>query len=71
MECTLGFALTRTFLHDVIFKKYPDIEVRMKGSAFNYFKNFTFKPIDEHRKREIEMMNVKKCIYRQIQISQS
>jgi hypothetical protein len=71
LELTVGFALTRKFLHEYIFLKYPDIEVRIKGSTFNYFKNFIFRPIDEHRKKEIEMMNVKRNIYRQIDIRQN
>ena len=71
LELTVGFALTRSFLQDYIFVKYPDIEVRIKGSTFNYFKNFIFRPIDEHRKKEIEMMNVKRNIYRQIDIRQN
>ena len=66
LEKTEGFALTKKFLHDKIFNKYPDIEVRMKGSTYNYYKNFIFKPIDEHRKKEIDLLNVKKSIYRQI-----
>ena len=48
LELTVGFALTRSFLHDYIFVKYPDIEVRIKGSTHNYFKNFIFRPINEH-----------------------
>ena len=69
LERTTGFALTRKFLHNYIFLKYPDIEVKVKAEAYLYFQKFLFTPINEHRQKEISEINHKKSITRTITVT--
>jgi len=50
---TKCFALQRRFLHSVIFPKYPDYEIIIRSQSYNYYKKWIFKPVDNHRRKEL------------------
>lgn len=61
-----GFALTKQFIHEDIFPKYPEIKKKIcEDSAALYIRQI-FKPVNEFRKQEIIQMN-KKSVYRKIE----
>jgi hypothetical protein len=61
-----GFALTKQFIHEEIFPKYPEIKKKIcEDSAALYIRQI-FKPVNEFRKQEIIQMN-KKSVYRKIE----
>lgn len=61
------FALTRNFIHEEIFPKYPEIAELIQQESFQQYKKQIFKPVNKKRKEEIAKMN-KKSVYRKIQM---
>ena len=59
------FALTKKFMHEQVFPKYPEICQKIQEDCFKTYKKQIFKSINEARKHEIQQMN-KKSVYRQI-----
>lgn len=55
-------------MHHVIFPKYPDYEIIIKSECYNYYKRWIYKPIDNHRRKEIAIINKKKQYHKQINI---
>ena len=63
---TKAFAVTKQFIHQEVFTKYPEIHKKIaEDSAAIYRKNI-FKPVNELRKTEIATLN-KQSFYRTIQ----
>ena len=61
-----GFALTKKFLHETVFPKYPHITSKMQSESMRLYKKTIFKPVNDERKIKIQQLN-KKSVYRQIQ----
>lgn len=61
-----GFALTKKFLHETVFPKYPHITSKMQAESMRLYKKTIFKPVNDERKIKIQQLN-KKSVYRQIQ----
>ena len=63
---TKAFAISKQFIHQEVFTKYPEIQKKIaEDSAAIYRKNI-FKPVNELRKNEIKMLN-KQSFYRTIE----
>ena len=48
-----GFALTKKFLHERVFFKYPEIFQKIQEESLRIYKKTIFKPINEERKIKI------------------
>jgi hypothetical protein len=60
-----GFCLTKTFLHNRVFPKYPEIFQKIQAESQKNYKKNIFKPINEERKIKIQQLN-KQSVYRNI-----
>ena len=68
LDHTRAFALSAKFLHGFLFPKYPDFEVKVKATSYNYYKKWIYKPIIEHNHQELESINKKKTTHREIHV---
>ena len=60
-----GFALSKKFLHETVFPKYPDIFEKIQAESLRIYKKQIFKQLNEERKNKIHQMN-KKSVYRHV-----
>ena len=60
-----GFALSKKFLHQTVFPKYPDIFEKIQAESLRIYKKQIFKQLNEERKNKIHQMN-KKSVYRHV-----
>ena len=63
-ECK-GFCLTKQFLHDRVFPKYPELFKKLMADSHKFYKKNIFRPINEERKVKIQQLN-KQSVYRNI-----
>lgn len=68
LDTTRSFALSSKFLHGTLFPQYPDFEVKVKATSYNYYRKWIYKPITEHNNSEILKINKKKHTHREIHI---
>ena len=50
LDDSMGFALKRNYLHNVIFAKFPDFQLHVSSKAFNYYRYWIYKPITVQRR---------------------
>ena len=59
LEETHCYALTRKFLHQVVFPKYPDQYSIMQSNSNSFYQRNVYKPILEYRKKQMHELNNK------------
>ena len=64
-----GYSLSSKFLHKSFFPKHRDFEFQVKSQVYRFYNQWIYKPVNDHRKREINLLNKKNKHYRQIIIN--
>jgi hypothetical protein len=59
LEETHCYALTRKFLHQVVFPKYPDQYSIMQSNSNSFYQRNVYKPVLEYRKTQMQEFNNK------------
>ena len=65
-EKITAFAITRTYMYDVMIPNYKDFEVQFRSKSYNYYKKWIFRPIQQHRVKFLENQNRKRGNNRQV-----
>lgn len=67
-EC-IAYALKKSYLHGVVFEKYPDFFPVLSSAAYGFYSKWISKTISKERDDCLKMQNVKRSMYNEVTLT--